>query len=197
MTLWEIANEMNSILWKSSQSHDRIIDYPWENVIYYSNLFRWGHVEFYKYNTAEIVHCVIMPHSNDAAGIFGFDVIEINGNRTGLFMDITPTVGKPEKFIEGDLGDERDVPGWGAFSENFVAVKPNDGAPEKGLEVMQNYVNSSLQKSFGEKQEILSAQQSYVEMQRSNDKTFKMLKSHVGEEKAKKFMEEIMFPDVI
>jgi hypothetical protein len=196
MTLREISNEMKRVLSEVSQEHKIITDYPWDNDLYYSNLFRWAHVEFYTYRTAEIVHCVIMPHPNDAAGIFGFDVIDINGTRTGLFIDITPTVGDAYKFSDIELGEERPLPDWGNFSPYFVAVKPYSHGPEAGLTIMQDYIKT-LQVNFANPLDVVTAQQRYEEMQRSNDKTLKMLTAHIGEEKAREFMNTIMFPDVV
>ena len=195
MNLKDIANEMKSILSEASQSHEVLTKYPWENDVYYSELFRWGHVEFYQYRTADIVHCVIMPHPHDSAGIFGFDVIEINGTRTGLFIDVTPTIGGYVKFTDKDLGEPRPLPEWAKFSESFIAVKPFDDGPQEGLNIMKRYLEG-LQKDFGEPEKILEAQQRYVEMQRNNEKTFKMLAAHVGEEMANEFMTKVMFPDV-
>jgi len=196
MTLREIADEMKNILSEVATSHLIVDEYPWDNDIYYSGLFRWAHVEFYSYRTADIVHCVIMPHSDDAAGIFGFDVIEINGNRTGLFMDITPTVGELVEITEKELGEARDIPDWGAFSDNFIAVKPYEDGPQEGLNVMRKYLKM-LQKEFAPAEDVLAAQQAYEEMQRSNEKTYKMLVAHVGEEAATEFMTKVMFPDVV
>lgn len=196
MTLKDIAEDMKNILSEVATAHMVVDEYPWDNDIYYSDLFRWAHVEFYSYRTADIVHCVIMPHSNDAAGIFGFDVIEINGTRTGLFMDITPTVGDLVEITDKNLGEVREVPDWGAFSENFIAVKPHDDAPQEGLNVMRKYLKT-LQTEFAKAEDVLAAQQAYEEMQRSNEKTYKMLVAHVGKETAEEFMTKVMFPDVV
>ena len=196
LTLKEIYGEMKNILSGFSQSHEVLNKYPWDNDLYYSDLFRWAHVEFYQYRTADIVHCVVMPHPHDAAGIFGFDVIEINGNRTGLFIDVTPTVGDYVHLTDKELGEPRELPEWAAFSPSFIAVKPFDDGPEEGLNIMRKYLGT-LQKNFGEPKEVLEAQQSYCEMQRSNEKTFKMLQAHVGTEMAEEFMTTVMFPDVI
>lgn len=194
MTLEEISFEMKTVLSEVSHTHKVVEEYPWSNDVYHSELFNWGHVEYYEYRTAKIVHCVIMPHANDTAGIFGFDVIEINGTRTGLFIDITPTVGEYIKLTEKDMGEPRPLPEWAKFSPSFIAVKPFDDSPKEGLEIMKRYLDT-LQVSFGDEKDILSAQQKYSDMQRQNEKTLKMLTSHIGEEKALKFMKEVMFPD--
>jgi hypothetical protein len=195
MTLREIADEMKVILSEVSQEHTVLTEYPWDNDLYYSNLFSWAHVEFYQYRTADIVHCVIMPHPNDAAGIFGFDVIDINGTRTGLFIDVTPTVGESYQFTDKQLGDSRPLPDWGNFSPYFVAVKPYSDGPNEGLNIMREYLKT-LQVELADPEEVLPAQQAYQDMQRSNDKTFKMLSAHIGAERAREFMTKVMFPDV-
>lgn len=197
MSTLEIFEQLKRIVEPHAHNVYDVKDYPWDNLIYKSHLFNWCHIEHYNYRTASIVHCVIMPNSNDAAGIFGFDIIDINGIKTGMFLDITPTVGISNPFTNHKFLNPRPIPEWGRFSEHFVCVKPENNEIKEAFSVLEYYLNSVLNTDFSEMGLIMKKQQDYVEMQRNNDKTLKMLSSHIGYERALIFMNEVLFPNII
>ena len=167
-------------------------DYGWENYVWTSDKFKWAHLEKYCTEKVSVVHCVIMPLSNYNAPIYGFDVIEINGNLTGMFLDITPV--DDSKYHIPRVGEARPVPEWGDFfSDQFVCCKPTKESLWTGVDMLIEYLKLLPGKKTGDYKQ---QQEKYIQGQRRNPQTFKMLKSHVGEDTATEFMETVLFPDV-
>jgi len=137
---------------------------------------------------------VIVPNTEDP--IFGFDLVSIAGNTTLACGDLSPTV--KETDWEHPFENEREVPDWADFfSDNVVFTTPEDdgeniaswfaGRAEAYIEGLEPAEPT---------EEILRGQNEYMENQLQNAKTFKSLAADVGEEKAKKYMREVMFPKV-
>ena len=181
---YEILNDFNPI---------EIKDYGWENYVWHSNLFSWAHLEKYCTDKVSVLHCVIMPKKNSRAPIYGFDVIEISGKLTGLFLDLTPVDNRI--FDVPQVGNLRPVPEWANFfSPNFLCTAPSEKDVYIGLDLLVSYFRNlpdttELDYSY--------QQQQYINGQRKNPQTFKMLRSQIGEEKAREFMNNILFPDII
>jgi len=134
-----------------------------------------------------------MPHTNTDSPIYGFDVIEINGNFTGMFLDVTPTVGNRTVSIP-QVGTPRPLPDWAHFfSDQFVCSTPSADDIHAGVTVLQDYISILP----GNKANSVLAQQHYVECQRANPQTFRMLQSNIGKERAHDFVHNLLFPDVI
>jgi hypothetical protein len=186
-----LAREFEKRL-KQSQS-TVIKDYPWDNKIWHSDRFAWAHLERYYTDKVSVLHFVIMPNRNSRSPIFGFDIIEISGVLTGMFLDTTPV---PMGVILPKVGVTRERPDWADFfSEQFVCVKPNSIADAfESLPVLDMYM-TLLPGTCDEDQGAI--QQLYIDGQRRNPQTFKMLKSHIGEEQARKFIDNILFPNII
>lgn len=192
-----LVSQFEEVLSNYSDSRSTIEGYPWYNKVFRGPNFRWAHVEHYYHRTADIVHVVVMPNGWDEYGIFGYDVILINGKPTGLFMDVTPTVRPMPTFaVDEEIGQLRTIPEWANFSENFVCVQPELETIDVGVKVLSEYM-PNLGIYAGPPEEILLRQQEYINMQRSNDKTYKMLASHIGSDKAREFIDNILFPNVL
>jgi hypothetical protein len=185
-----LYTDVNRVVEKLALKPNKIEAYPWDNVVYVGPEFRWAHVENYKHPKAQVIHTVIMPKDNDELGIFGLDVIAINDKITGLFLDVTPSEDKLTDLI---FGEDRPVPDWCEFSPNFICVKPDLSKLCLVLDVLKDYL-SRLGKNIGKDQKNI--RQNYINMQRRNPQTRKMLEAHIGKELAKKFIEEVLFPDV-
>ena len=92
---------------------------------YKNSNFAWAHYEDYRTDKVEIVHLVVMPQTNSKAPIYGFDVINISGTLTGMFLDLTPVDSR--SWTLPQVGVSRPVPDWGGFfSDSFVCCKPNN-----------------------------------------------------------------------
>lgn len=169
-----------------------IPDYGWENYVWTSKNFRWAHLENYCSPKASVLHCVIMPHTDRNAPIYGFDVIELNGNITGMFLDITP-VNDQEYFLPR-VGTPRDRPAWADFfSTYFVCSRPESlDDVWQGVDILKSYLHLL---PGGQDGDYRKAQRKYTQGQKQNPQTYRMLKSHIGSEQAWEFMENVLFPD--
>ena len=170
-----------------------IKDYPWDNKIWHSDKFAWAHLERYYTEKVSVLHFVIMPNRYSYSPIFGFDIIEISGMLTGMFLDVTPI---PTGVTLPTVGITRERPEWADFfSEQFVCVKPNSIQDAyEAVPVLDMYMTLLPGTCDSDQRKI---QQHYIDGQRRNPQTFKMLKSHIGEEKAREFIDNILFPNII
>lgn len=174
--------------------HETIIkDYPWDNKVWHSDRFAWAHLERYYTDKVSVLHFVIMPNRCSYSPIFGFDIIEISGVLTGMFLDVTPM---PTGVTLPNVGVTRERPEWANFfSEQFVCVKPNSIQDAyEAVPVLDMYMTLLPGTCDSDQGKI---QQHYIDGQRRNPQTFKMLKSHIGEEKAREFIDNILFPNII
>lgn len=155
--------------------------------------FRWAHFEHYTTDKVEIVHLVVMPYSNSEAPIYGFDVINISGTLTGMFLDLTPVNGKT--FNIPQVGVSRPVPDWGGFfSPSFVCCKPNSvDEVMTAVDVLEEYLTWLPDMTM---ENYTAQQQAYIEGQRANPQTRKMLSAHIGEDKANEYFYNYLWPDV-
>jgi phycocyanobilin:ferredoxin oxidoreductase len=209
----EIANQSFQRVKHPSQFiNDEII---WENDLYFSPSLRYGHLEHFKSGNdrIEIIHCVVFPSYFKALPIFGFDVIALGGKITGLFCDFTQSPFKLEalsrslKDLKHKYKDNiRQLPEWASFfSEDFIAIRP-DGLNED--ELIEDFVGlfrafvgyANFYDTNGEYVKpddvrlAINTHNSYSLNQRKNEKTSKALAAYIGEEKAKEFIEEVLFP---
>lgn len=175
-------------------------DYGWENHIYTGERFRRAHVEVFRDHKLNVLHVTVYPHLDDPSPVYGFDVIAGSGGSSGIFLDLSPTVGKAEPFCETPTGAARIVPEWGDFfSPYFVAVRPRNEEEfirllQAGLDVLDPYL-AKLRSESGDETDIRSAQNRYSEGQRRNTKTRSALEKLLGEERADHFMRTVLFPD--
>ena len=161
--------------------------------------FARAHLERIVRNKVDILHCVVMPHTNDPAPIFGFDVIALNDQLTGLFLDLTPTAEPAPWPITPEVkGEPRPLPDWATFfSPQFISCVPTRDDVWSGLTVLREHLRMINQFADGDRRLISCAQQLYTERQRANPKTYRMLQSIVGPEKADEFIRTVLWPDVI
>lgn len=168
-------------------------DFGWENHVWQSQIFAWAHLEKFCTDKVSVLHCVVMPHKNSSAPIYGFDVIELSGQLTGMFLDLTPV--DDRTFDVPVVGQARPVPDWADFfSSNFLCCKPTENEIQSGVELLRSYLPTLPSVSD---HDYSFQQQKYIDGQRKNPQTFKMLKSHIGEARSKQFIEEILFPDIV
>jgi hypothetical protein len=184
-------------------------DYGWENYRYESPLFRLAHVERYSHMGLQVVHITCFPHKNSKAPIFGFDVVGYQNDEaqtskiSGVFIDVSPIMYE-EKWHDTQWNKDRKLPVWATvFSKDFIAVRPTEDEYEKVFEVgftaFEKYIEKlnskeDLTDNIEEIQEIIEKQNIYCEHQASNKRTFGALKANIGEDKAKFFMEQVLFP---
>jgi hypothetical protein len=184
-------------------------DYGWENYRYESPLFRLAHVERYSHMGLEVVHITCFPRENSKAPVFGFDVVGYQNDEkemskiSGVFIDWSPVMYE-EKWHDSKWNKDRKLPVWATvFSKDFIAVRPTEDEYEKVFEVgftaFEKYIEKlnskeDLTDNIEEIQEIIEKQNIYCEHQDSNKRKFGALKANIGEDKAKFFMEQVLFP---
>jgi len=175
-------------------------NYGWENHRYISVDFRLAHVEIFNQDRFSVVHCCVFPWDTDPAPIFGFDVIGGENKITGVFMDLSPTVGKGFSFTDIDVGRSRDRPEWGEiFSEHWVACRPTPNEMElignEAVRVLRWYL-TILGKSSGDRDMIVAGQNRYCLQQQKNEHTRKALVNLLGHDGAEEFMSKVLFPTI-
>lgn len=188
--------------------------FVWNNDIYLSPSIRYGHIEYFKEDKRiEILHCVFYPSYFKPIPIFGFDIIALGGKITGLFCDFTkspfeiPSLKDKLKSLKQKYNDNiRPLPEWANFfSENFVCINPN-GLDEKELiedfsGIFRYFIGYSNWEDYTQQYNkiedvkmSIESQNMYSINQRKNEKTSKALSAYIGEEKAKEFIENVLFP---
>ena len=178
-------------------------NYGWTNYRFLSDVFRMAHVERYTDDKIEVLHFTTFPHKWSPEPIFGFDVITTGKKITGAYMDLSPGINQ-YAFDDGfEIKNRKPLPQWATvFSDRFIMVAPQ--STEEFLEfknwVLDKYdwyLNSLLcLERKGDEQAIIEKQNIYCKVQSSNPRTFSALKSLIGEEEAKYFMENILFPQI-
>lgn len=177
----------------NSDTAQVVQDFGFEHRLYSNEKYRWAHYEHYTTDKVEIVHLVVMPWQNSRAPIFGFDVINISGTLTGMFMDLTPV--DDRKFSIPQVGTPRPVPEWGGFfSDSFVCCKPNSvDDVAVVLNVLDEYLTWLPEITDNN---YVEQHQAYIDGQRLNPQTRKMLSAHIGQEKADEYFYTYLWPDV-
>jgi phycocyanobilin:ferredoxin oxidoreductase len=173
-------------------------DYGWTNHRWTSPWFRMAHVEVFNQDRFMVVHCCVFPHVHDPSPIFGFDAIAGEHKVTGLFWDLSPTIGNTVPFcgIQGLVN--RDRPEWGdIFSEHWVACRPSpDQLVEIGTDaaaVLCRYLRG-LNIDQGDALAIASAQDRYCLQQRKNEHTRRAIVNLLGQDLADEFITTVLFP---
>jgi hypothetical protein len=180
-------------------------DFGWTNHRYESDWFRLAHIERYTDTKIEVLHVTTFPHRWSPEPIFGFDVICTNNQVVGAYMDLSPT-SKVYEFDKGISFEERKpLPEWATvFSDNFILLKPKD------VEEFERFCTWVAQKyqwylhlltdgdvaSSDEELAITEKQNTYCEIQAQNPRTYSVLKTKLGEERASYFMQKILFPKI-
>ena len=186
-------------------------DYGWENYRYENDRFRLAHVERYSHMGLEVVHITCFPIECSKMPVFGFDVVGYQNDEkqmskiSGVFMDWSPVMYE-EKWHDTQWNKDRKLPVWATvFSKDFIAVRPTEDEYEKifevGFDAFERWLDKlnsdeDLTDNISDIEEIIKNQNTYCEHQAYNKRTFGALKANIGEEKAKYFMEEVLFPKI-
>jgi hypothetical protein len=97
------------------------------------------------------------------------------------------------------------LPEWAKliFSPNPLAIIPNDNEMDglsnnviESFEIYLDVLNNSKE-NLDRFKYIVTAQNRYCENQQKNERTYNVLKAKLGVEKAKYFMENILFPKIV
>lgn len=186
----------------------------WNNDLYLSPSIRYGHIQFFREKgRLELMHAVFYPSFFKPIPIFGFDIIALGGKVTGIFCDFTRSpfeieaLSRSLKDLKHKYQDNiRKLPEWANFfSEDFVCINPT-GLDEKELiedftGIFRCFIGYSNWEDYTGKynkmedvKQSINMQNFYSLNQRKNDKTSKALSVYIGEQKAKDFINNVMFP---
>jgi Ferredoxin-dependent bilin reductase len=176
-------------------------DFGWSNKRWQSKKFRLAHLELFQQPRFSVLHMVIWPHIWDPSAIFGFDIIASDHKSTGLFFDLSPTVGSSQRITGIEWKEPRDKPVWGdIFSDHWIACRPDlDEAiaiSELACVELKKYIYNLGMTSSLDILSIIEAQNRYSIGQRQNIHTTKAVENILGKERGKYFVEQILFPTI-
>lgn len=179
-------------------------DFGWSNKRYVGDKYRMAHIERYSDKNLEVLHFTCFPNPTFQHPIFGFDIITTDKKPLAAFMDWSPVDNTTSIKSAYKYEKEYPLPEWAKiiFSPTPLAIIPNDNelntlsnnvieSFEIYLHVLDN-VNEALDRTLY----IKAAQNRYCENQQKNQRTYSVLKAKLGEDRAKYFMENILFPKI-
>lgn len=190
--------------------------YDWYNAIYDSLRYRRAHIEIVDNRESHklyILHCTIFPHFNDPSPIWGFDAVCGPSKITGAFHDFSmpgyvthPMSQWWEKTsAEYQWHKPRALPEWAQaiFSKSMVAA--GNVNTEEELEALCTLAERALdcylfsvgvtQQSGADYHQL---QNFYCRYQKQNPHVIKsMVSMGVPEDVMKRFVSEVLFPEVI
>lgn len=181
--------------------------HEWLNYFYYSPLFRHIHLEYYKTDKICVLHVNTFPDPKIDIPILGFDMIALGDKITGLFFDFTPLL-TTYKNLQEDLtilkqtikSPERKLPEWADFfSKDFICITPLEEELPTILDAIKDYILDYLQTVAIAKAKYytnIALQNKYCQGQKKNNKTSKALAVEIGEENAREFLENYLFPEI-
>jgi len=203
-TLDNIANELQAILEISNAVEIPTEDFGWVNKRYIGDNYRMAHIERYSDNNLEVLHFTCFPNPTYQHPIFGFDIITTDNKPLAAFMDWSPVDNYGGYSCVVEFEKPYPLPEWAKiiFSSTPLAIVPDDSEMEKlaqevtnSFETYLNALNSSKENS-SRINYIVEAQNRYCENQQKNERTFSVLKAKLGEDRAKYFMNTILFPKI-
>jgi len=204
-TLDNIATELECILQLAAAIEIPTEDYGWSNKRYVGDNFRMAHIERYSDKNLEVLHFTCFPNQTYQHPIFGFDIITTDKKPLAAFMDWSPVDNTTNIESRYEFEKPYPLPEWAKliFSSNALAIIPND---YEMVDLLNNLIESfelyldvlnNSKETLNRTDYIIAAQNRYCENQQKNERTFNVLKAKLGEERAKYFMENILFPKIV
>ena len=208
-----IVSKLSHIAVESSGMNDE--KYPWVDRLYSSHNFRRAHLNIVDAReTLKIwmMHFTIFPHTNDPSPIFGLDIVAGANRISGAFHDFSKA-GDSEHFMMKEFANrtqnlawkkERELPDWAKqiFSPSMVAVGAMDNEDEIDQLISLSLDNLDYYlRCIGETQESLMdyhmAQNRYCYYQKQNPHNGSIMqKLGLSPDESRKFVEEVMFPEI-
>jgi phycocyanobilin:ferredoxin oxidoreductase len=198
----KIAGELQATLEHSGGIEIPTEDFGWTNKRYVGDNYRLAHIERYSDSNLEVLHFTCFPNPTFQHPIFGFDIITTDKKPLAAFMDWSPVDNTTR--IKTGFKYEKDypLPDWAKiiFSDTPLAIVPNDSEMNTlSFDVTQNFeiyldILNNSKESLDRVDYIVAAQNRYCENQQKNQRTYNVLKAKLGEERAKYFITNILFP---
>ena len=199
-----IASKLQSTLELSAAVEIPTEDFGWSNKRYVGDKFRMAHIERYSDKNLEVLHFTCFPNETYQHPIFGFDIICTEKKPLAAFMDWSPVDNTTSIKSAYKYEREYPLPEWAKiiFSATALAIIPNDNElntlSNNVIECFEIYfdVLNNSKEALDRVSYIKAAQNRYCENQQKNERTYNVLKAKLGEEKAKYFMQNILFPKI-
>jgi phycocyanobilin:ferredoxin oxidoreductase len=205
-TLDKIANAVKEIIVNKGEGLEiETEDFGWENYRYLSIHFRIAHIERYSDKNLEVLHITTFPHQDSSNPIFGFDIITTDKKPLAAFLDYSPVFSNISYKTDVIFENQYKLPEWAnnIFSKSAISIIPS----EQDLDYLVNIVEDAYQKyidlcinykpiPYPYQSVVKDKQNYYCDQQQRNERTYNVLKAKLGEERAKKFMSEILFPKI-
>jgi hypothetical protein len=190
-------------------------EYGWYNSIYSSQRYRRAHIEIVDFRETYniyILHCTVFPHFNDPSPIWGFDAVCGPNKITGAFHDFSHA-GDPSSFmwlwfnakVHGlEWNKPRQLPDWAKaiFSPAMVAAgnlqdeQEIDQLCSTALTTLDFYL-ANVGKDQQDVADYHMAQNRYCHYQKQNPHVIRsMISMGVEEATMKRFVQEVLFPEV-
>ena len=179
-------------------------DFGWSNKRYSSEKYRLAHIERYSDKNLEVLHFTCFPNPTFQHPIFGFDIITTDKKPLAAFMDWSPVDNKTSIKTVYKYEKEYPLPDLAKaiFSPSPMAIVPNDSEMNTiTIDVTSNFgiylkILNDSKEALDRVDYIVAAQNRYCENQQKNLRTYNVLKAKLGEERAKYFMHNILFPKI-
>jgi phycocyanobilin:ferredoxin oxidoreductase len=198
----KIAGELQSTLEFSGGIEIPTEDFGWSNKRYVGDNYRLAHIERYSDKNLEVLHFTCFPNPTYQHPIFGFDIITTDKKPLAAFMDWSPVDNTTSIKAGYKFEKEYPLPDWAKliFSQYPLAIVPNDSEMNSLSNAVIESFNIYLKILDNSKEAlervdyIVAAQNRYCENQQKNQRTYNVLKAKLGEERAKYFISNILFP---
>jgi phycocyanobilin:ferredoxin oxidoreductase len=198
----KVANELQVTLEQSGGIEIPTEDFGWVNKRYVGDNYRLAHIERYSDKNLEVLHFTCFPNPTFQHPIFGFDIITTDKKPLAAFMDWSPVDNITNIKSGYKYEKEYPLPDWAKliFSPSPLAIVPNDSEMNKlSHDVTQNFeiylhILNNSKEALDRINYIVAAQNRYCENQQKNQRTYNVLKAKLGEERAKYFISNILFP---
>jgi hypothetical protein len=190
-------------------------DYEWHNQLWTSDSYRRAHLEVVDHRESHklyIVHCTVFPHFNDPSPIWGFDAVCGKNKITGAFHDYSIS-GDPlspmylwfKAQVNGlEWNKPRELPEWARqiFSPAMVAagnlqeISEIDQLCDTAKNTLDFYLkNIGFDQQSGADYHM--AQNKYCYWQKQNPHVVRsMVSMGIDEAKMKRFVNEVLFPEI-
>ncbi len=219
--VWDKVSKLASDITEKFNSSGTRIDselgheYNWHNSLWSSARYRRAHVEivdFRETHNIYILHVTVFPHFNDPSPIYGFDAVCGPNKITGAFHDFSIS-GDPTSFMylwfkalvnELEWNKPRQLPDWAKAIFSPAMVAAGNLQEEAEIDQLCNTALATLDfylsKVGYDQQDVADyhmAQNRYCYYQKQNPHVIKsMVSMGVPEATMKKFVQEILFPEV-
>jgi phycocyanobilin:ferredoxin oxidoreductase len=193
------------IINKGEGTQIEIENFGWINLIYESKHFRFAHIERYSDKNLEVLHITTFPHKDSSHPIFGFDIITTDKKPLAAFLDYSPVFSDISYKTNIVFENQYKLPEWAnnIFSKNAIAIIPTEEDLYSLTKIVedayQKYINLCIDYKpipYPYQTVVKDKQNYYCEQQQKNERTFNVLKAKLGEDRARYFMNTILFPKI-